>query len=82
LEAYKLINQRFKKLYHPLITIAYLYDPIARDKRPINVTNKQIKGVGGWLLEHYKNDKKKTAIVYAELLKLQARSGPFSRPLN
>ena len=82
LEAYELINQRFKKLYHPLITITYLCDPIARDKRPINVTDKQIKGVRGWLLEHYKNDKKKTATVYAELLELQARSGPFSRPLD
>ena len=64
------------------MTIAYLYNPIARNKRPIDVTDKQIKGVRGWLLEHYKNNKKKTAIVYAELLKLRARLGPFSRPLN
>ena len=81
-EAHELINQRFKKLYHPLMTIAYLCDPVARDKRPIDVTDKQIKGVRGWLLEYYKNNKKKTATVYAELLKLRARLGPFSRPLN
>ena len=64
------------------MTIAYLYNPIARNKRPIDVTDKQIKGVRGWLLEHYKNNKKKTATVYAEFLKLRARLGPFSRPLN
>ena len=64
------------------MTIAYLCDPVARDERPIDVTDKQIKGIGGWLLEHYKNDEKKTATVYAELLKLRARSGPFSRPLD
>ena len=68
LEAYELISQRFKKIYHPLITIAYLCDPTARDKRPVNVTNKQIKGVRGWLLRYYKNNKKKASIVYAELL--------------
>ena len=50
------------------MTIAYPCDPTARDKRPVNVTDKQIKGVGGWLLKHYKNDKKKASIVYAELL--------------
>jgi len=81
-EAHELINQRFKKLYYPLITIAYLCNPIARDKIPINITDKQIKGVRGWLLKHYKNDKKKTATVYIELLKLRAKLGPFSRPLN
>ena len=64
------------------MTIAYLCDPITRDERPVNVTDKQIRGVGGWLLGHYKNDKKKTAIVYAKLFKLQAKSGSFSRPLN
>ena len=64
------------------MTIAYLCDPITRDKMPVNVTDKQIKGVRGWLLKHYKNNKKKTAIVYVELLKLRAKSGPFSRPLN
>jgi hypothetical protein len=100
-EAYELINQRFKKLYHPLMTIAYLCDPVTRDKMPVEVTDKQIKGtfiillpaircltdkqikgVGGWLLKHYKNDEKKTATVYAELLELRAKSGPFSRPLD
>ena len=81
-EALQLIGQRFKKLYYPLITIAYLCDPIARNKRPINVTDRQIRGVRGWLLEHYKNDEKKTATVYAELLELRAKLGPFSRPLN
>ena len=64
------------------MTIAYLYNPIARDKRSINITDKHIKGVGGWLLEHYQNDEKKTATVYAELLELRAKSGPFSRPLD
>ena len=62
--------------------IAYLYNPIARNKRPINITDRQIRGVGGWLLEYYKNDEKKTATVYAELLELQAKLGPFSRPFN
>ena len=69
-EAYELINQCFKKLYHPLMTIAYLCNPVARDKMPVEVTDKQIKGVGGWLLKHYKNNEKKTAIVYIELLEL------------
>ena len=64
------------------MTIAYLYDPVARDEIPIEVTDKQIKGVRGWLLKHYKNDEKKTATVYAELLELRAKSGPFSRPLD
>jgi len=52
------------------MTIAYLCNPVARDKMPVEVTDKQIKGVGGWLLKHYKNNKKKTATVYAELLEL------------
>ena len=47
LEAYKLISQRFRKIYHPLITIAYLYNPTARNKRPVNITDKQIRGVRG-----------------------------------
>jgi len=64
LEALQLISQRFKKLYHPLITIAYLCNPITRNKRPINITDKQIRGVRGWLLKYYKNDEKKTATVY------------------
>jgi len=33
-------------------------------------------------LKYYKNNEKKTAIVYAELLELRAKLGPFSRPLN
>ena len=37
---------------------------------PVKVTNKQIKGIRGWLLKHYKNNEKKTAIVYTELLEL------------
>ena len=56
LEVYKFINQYFKKLYYPLIIIAYLYNPIIYNEMPIEVTNKQIKSVGGWLLKHYKND--------------------------
>ena len=62
--------------------IAYLYNPITYNKRPVNITNTQIRSVGSWLLKYYKNDEKKTATVYAELLELQAKSGPFSRPLN
>src|SRR6266702_8864144 len=64
------------------MTITYLYNPITRNKRPVDVTNTQIRGVGSWLLKYYKNNKKKTATVYAELLKLQAKSGPFSRPFD
>jgi len=64
------------------MTIAYLYNPITRNKRLINITDKQIKGVGSWLLKHYKNDEKKTATVYAEFLKLRVKLGPFSRPFN
>ena len=67
-EAYELISQRFRKIYHPLMTISYLCDPTARDERPVNITDKQIRGIGGQLLRHYKNDKKKASIVYAELL--------------
>ena len=61
------------------MTIAYLCDPITRDKKPVNITNKQIKGVRDWLLGYYKKDEKKTATVYAKFLKLRAKSGPFSR---
>src|ERR1700733_12592435 len=67
LEAYKLISQRFRKIYYPLMTIAYLCDLTARNKRPVNIINKQIRGIGGWLLRHYKNNEKKASIVYAEL---------------
>ncbi len=52
------------------MTIAYFYNPITRNKRPINITDMQIKGIRSWLLKYYKNDEKKTAIVYTELLKL------------
>jgi hypothetical protein len=50
--------------------IAYLCDPVACNEMPVEVTDKQIKGIRGWLLKHYKNDEKKTATVYAELLEL------------
>ena len=50
--------------------IAYFYNPIIYNKRPVDVTNIQIRGIRSWLLKYYKKDKKKTAIVYAELLKL------------
>ena len=52
------------------MTITYFYDFITRDKRLINVTNKQIKGVKNWLLKYYKNNEKKTAIMYIKFLKL------------
>ena len=81
-EVFQLIDQCFKKFYYPLMTIAYLCDPITRNERPVDVTNIQIKGVGSWLLKYYKKDEKKTTTVYAELLELQAKSSPFSRPLN
>ena len=61
------------------MTIAYLCDPV---ERPVDVTDEQIRGVGGWLFEHYKNDEKKTATVFAELLELRAKSGHFDRPLG
>ena len=69
-EAHQLISQCFKKLHYPLMTIAYLCDPVTCDERPVNITDEQIRDIGGWLLEHYKNNKKKTATVYAELLEL------------
>ena len=67
---YHIPRQVYLILYYPLITITYLYNPITYNKRPINITNRQIRGIGDWLLEHYKNDKKKIATVYAKLLKL------------
>ena len=49
-KAIKLISKRWNKIYHPLLTIAYLADPTAQRDRPIKVAEKQMEGITLWLV--------------------------------
>ena len=66
----ELIRKRWNKIYHPLLTIAYLADPTAWHNRPVKVTEKQMEGVGAWLFQHYNSNKEKVIKVFTNLLYL------------
>ena len=78
-----LISQRFAKIYHPLITIAFLADPIKRQRRPETIVQEsQLTNLSGFLMQYCKGNKDKAIGLYAKLAQLRALSGPFNNEMN
>ena len=78
-----LISQRFAKIYHPLITIAFLADPIERQRRPeIIVQESQFTNLSSFLMQYCKGNKDRAIKLYAKLAQLRALSGPFNNEMN
>ena len=68
-----LVQNRWNKLYHPLMTIPFLADPQERAKRPeVKVTDVQLKGLLPFLFQYCLKDREVTGRLYAKLHTLKA----------
>ena len=71
---YKIILQRFQDIFHPLMPIAYILDPIARQERPAPISANFIGKIGEWLREYSPSN---ASSLLAELIKVMEKKSPF-----
>jgi hypothetical protein len=77
------IIARFAKIYHPLLVIAYLCDPCARQERPVAIRDEDMASTGEWLSHHYAAVEPSVRVtVWRQLLQLKEREGRFKSEMN
>ena len=76
-----IIGKRFKQIHHPIMTVAYICDPQAREERKVAITDTMDLEMQEYL-QHYYSDARRAAGVYKELQEVWHRRGAYSGPLN
>ncbi|KAF1975181.1 hypothetical protein BU23DRAFT_634235 [Bimuria novae-zelandiae CBS 107.79] len=76
------LRNRFQQVHHPLGTISYICDPLARRELPVAVTDKMQMEVGEYIAQQYpptQGNTRHAAALYKELMDVLHRRGAFEK---